>query len=271
MLSSMPNIHLEPNQILAIAVFLGIALFETALPFREYPHRFRHLGKNGVFAILNSVILALFGATLNVWIFLWIAENDIGLLNQIETPFWLAAVLASVLFDGWIYWWHRLNHVVPFFWRFHQVHHSDTEMDLSTALRFHPGEMLLSSLANIAVFAALGITIELIVIYKIVFNLNVLWHHSNIALSEKWDRMFRAVLVSPNMHRVHHSMKVRETNSNYSSVLSVWDRLFGSYRKSDPDKIVFGLDYDRESEDQKLGRLMARPFTANKRTDRNAN
>ncbi len=266
----MPDFHLEPNQILAITLFAGIVLFETVLPFRGSHHRLRHVGKNGIFTAFNSVILAGFGATLNLWVFLWIHENEIGLLNQIERPFWVATILASVLFDAWIYWWHRLNHVVPFFWRFHQVHHSDMEMDFSTALRFHPGEMLLSSLANIAVFAFLGITIELIVIYKIVFNFNVLWHHSNVALPEKWDQMLRGVLVSPNMHRVHHSMKVRETNSNYSSVLSVWDRLFGSYRKSDPDKIVFGLDYDRSSEDQKFGRLMARPFTSNKRPERNA-
>lgn len=263
-LSAMPDIQLESEQILAIVIFAGIVLFEALLPFRRYQHRFRHLGKNGVFAIINTVILTLFGATLNVWVFLWIEENEIGLLNLFEMPIWATAFVAAILFDAWIYSWHRLNHVVPFFWRFHQVHHSDLEMDFSTALRFHPGEILLSSLMNIAVFTLLGITIELIVIYKLVFNINVLWHHSNIALPEKWDRLLRLILVSPNMHRVHHSMKVKETNSNYSSVLSVWDRIFGSYRCGDPEKIVFGLDYDRDSKDQTLGRLLKRPFSPNK-------
>jgi sterol desaturase/sphingolipid hydroxylase (fatty acid hydroxylase superfamily) len=256
----MPDLVLEPVQIVAITLFVSIVLFEALLPFREYRHRLRHLGKNGVFAVCNTVILALFGAILNVAAFVWIAENHIGFLNFFEMPFWMAALIASILFDAWLYVWHRLNHVIPFFWRFHQVHHSDLEMDFSTALRFHPGEILLSSIVNIAVFAILGISIEYLVIYKIVFNINVLWHHSNVALSEKWDRLLRLVLVSPNMHRVHHSMRVKETNSNYSSVLSIWDRLFGSYRFSDPKKIVFGLDYDRGAEDQTIARLLSRPF-----------
>ncbi len=256
----MPDLVLEPVQIVAITLFVSIVLFEALLPFREYRHRLSHLGKNGVFAVCNTVILALFGAILNVAAFVWIAENHIGFLNFFEMPFWMAALIASILFDAWLYVWHRLNHVIPFFWRFHQVHHSDLEMDFSTALRFHPGEILLSSIVNIAVFAILGLSIEHLVIYKIVFNINVLWHHSNVALSEKWDRLLRLVLVSPNMHRVHHSMRVKETNSNYSSVLSIWDRLFGSYRFSDPKKIVFGLDYDRGAEDQTIARLLSRPF-----------
>lgn len=256
----MPDLVLEPVQIVAITLFVSIVLFEALLPFREYRHRLSHLGKNGVFAVCNTVILALFGAILNVAAFVWIAENHIGFLNFFEMPFWMAALIASIMFDAWLYVWHRLNHVIPFFWRFHQVHHSDLEMDFSTALRFHPGEILLSSIVNIAVFAILGLSIEHLVIYKIVFNINVLWHHSNVALSEKWDRLLRLVLVSPNMHRVHHSMRVKETNSNYSSVLSIWDRLFGSYRFSDPKKIVFGLDYDRGAEDQTIARLLSRPF-----------
>lgn len=266
----MPDLELEPLQVTTIALFLAFVLLEALLPFRQYFHRLRHWGKNGVFALINTALLTLFGATLNVGVFLWIEENQIGLLNQFDLPFWITALIASIVFDAWLYFWHRLNHVVPFFWRFHQVHHSDLEMDFSTALRFHPGEILLSSVLNIAVFVALGVTIELIVLYKVVFNLNVLWHHSNVALPERWDRFLRAILVSPNMHRVHHSMKVRETNSNYSSVLSIWDRLFGSYRRSDPEKIVFGLDYDRDSEDQKLGALLRRPFVNGKQRDSNA-
>jgi len=266
----MPDLKLEPMQIVTVALFVAIVLLEALLPFRQRSHRLRHWGKNGVFALFNTGILALIGASLNVWAFLWIDKNNIGLLNLLEMPFWLKALFASVLFDAWLYVWHRLNHVVPFFWRFHQVHHSDLEMDFSTALRFHPGEVFLSSLLNIGVFMVMGITIELIVIYKLVFNLNVLWHHSNVALPEKWDRPLRAIFVSPNMHRVHHSKEVEETNSNYSSVLSVWDRLFGSYRRRDPSSIVFGLDYDRDVEDQKLSHLFGRPFVNEKQRDPNA-
>ncbi len=209
---------------------------------------------------MNTALLTLFAGTLNVWAFLLIAEYQIGFLNWIEIPFVAAALLASLLWDAWIYAWHRLNQRTPFFWRFHQVHHSDVQMDLSTALRFHPGEILLSSLANIVVFTALGIALEYMILYKVVFNLNVLFHHSNVAIPEKWDRILRLFLVSPNMHRVHHSRRMRETNSNYSSVLSVWDRLFGTYRESETDRIVFGLEYDRTVEAQSLVQLMKRPF-----------
>ncbi len=260
----MPSFELERLEFIAIALFVSIVLLEALLPFRQYNQRLHHIGKNGTFAVCNMVVLTLFGATLNVAAFVWIAENKIGLLNVFEIPFWMAALIGSILFDAWLYIWHRLNHVIPFFWRFHQVHHSDLEMDFSTALRFHPGEILLSSIVNIAVFAILGISIEYLVIYKVVFNINVLWHHSNVALPEKWDRLLRLAFVSPSMHRVHHSMKVKETNSNYSSVLSIWDRLFGSYRFSNPKKIVFGLDYDREAENQTIARLLSRPFKAKK-------
>lgn len=218
------------------------------------------MGKNGVLAVCNTVVLTLFGATLDVAAFVWIAENQIGFLNQFEMPFWLAALIASIPFDAWLYVWHQLNHVLPFFWRFHQVHYSDLKMDFSIALRFHPGEILFSSIVNIVVYAILGISIENLVIDKIVFNIKVLWNQSNVALSEKWDWLLRAALVSPSMHRVHHSMKVKEINSNYSSVRSIWDCLFGSYRFSDPKKIVFGLDYDREAEEKTIARLLSRPF-----------
>lgn len=256
----MTEFELEPTQVGAIAVFVAIFLFESLFPFRKHFQRVRHFSKNVVISLLNTAVLAGFGATLNVWVFLWIAENGVGLLNLFEASFWVKALIASLVFDAWIYWWHRLNHIFPFLWRFHQVHHSDTQMDMSTALRFHPGEILLSSFANIAVFALCGITVELIVVYKIVFNINVLAHHSNIAISERWDRLWRMLLVSPNMHRAHHSMKVRETNSNYASILSIWDRLFGSYRRSDPSQIVFGLEYDRKSGDQTIRSLLKRPF-----------
>ncbi len=262
------DVEISTGQWVAAGIFAAILLLEAVFPFRVYLRRVRHFGKNVVFSLINTVVLTLFGATLNVWLFLWIDENQIGLVNQFELPFWQAALLASLLFDAWIYAWHRLNHVVPFLWRFHQVHHSDLNLDMSTSFRFHPGEILLSSIANLFVFAALGITIELILVYKTVFTFTVLFHHSNVALSERWDTVFRWIFVSPRMHRVHHSSKKIETNSNYSSVLSIWDRIFGSYRKRYPESIVFGLEYDREEKDQRLGRLLARPFTKQKREDR---
>ncbi len=251
---------LSTTQVISICVFVAILLFEVLFPFREYVGRLRHFGKNMIFALINAVITGLSSAAMSIWVFLWIDKNDIGLLNLFEMPLWLSMLLAALIFDAWIYWWHRLNHIVPFFWRFHQVHHNDTEMDMSTALRFHPGEIFLSSIANAGIFVLFGITVELIVFYKLVFSLNVLFHHSNIALPSSLDRFMRILLVSPNMHRVHHSQKIEETNSNYSSALTIWDRIFGSYRRNDPSTIVFGLDFDRKPEEQGLKYLLLRPF-----------
>jgi len=258
----MPDIPISAMEAAPVLLFLAIVLFESLFPFRKLLGRWKHFGKNALFALVNSLVTGLAAAGMNIWLFIWIEGNGIGLLNWIEAPFWALVLLASLSFDMWIYWWHRINHRVPFLWRFHQVHHNDTEVDMSTALRFHPGEIILSSIANVIVFTILGISIEMMVVYKIIFNISVLFHHSNVALPERWDRLYRFFLVSPNMHRVHHSRRMRETNSNYASGLAIWDRLFGSYRERDPSEIVFGLEYDRAPEQQKWLYLLKRPFRA---------
>jgi len=193
--------------------------------------------------------------------FLWIEDHQVGLLNQFVLPAAVKLLIAFVLFDLWIYLWHRANHLIPFLWRFHQIHHSDLEMDMSTALRFHPIEILLASMFNILIFTLIGMNLDQIILYKLVFHTNVLIQHSNVALPERWDRLMRYVIVTPNMHRVHHSMKREETDSNYASVLSFCDRIFGSYRESDPRTIVFGLESERSEEDQKVTHLLKLPFT----------
>jgi len=132
---------------------------------------------------------------------------------------------------------------------------------MSTALRFHPIEILLASMFNILIFTLIGMNLDQIILYKLVFHTNVLIQHSNVALPERWDRLMRYIIVTPNMHRVHHSMKREETDSNYASVLSFCDRIFGSYRESDPRTVVFGLESERSEEDQKVINLLKLPFT----------
>ena len=256
----MPEIEFSFQEGMAFGLFVAIMVFESLFPFRKQLGRWRHFGKNALFAAINSGVTGLATAGMNIWLFIWMEENGIGLLNLWEIPFWAAALVASLSFDMWLYWWHRLNHVAPFLWRFHQVHHNDTTMDMSTALRFHPGEIVLSSIINVVVIVVLGVSIEMMVVYKLIFNVNVLFHHSNVVLSDRWDRWYRFFLVSPNMHRVHHSRRMVETNSNYASGLALWDRLFGSYRERDPDEIVFGLEYDRSEDEQKWLYLLKRPF-----------
>jgi sterol desaturase/sphingolipid hydroxylase (fatty acid hydroxylase superfamily) len=141
-----------------------------------------------------------------------------------------------------MYWWHRMNHRVPFLWRFHRVHHADARMDVSTALRFHPGEIVLSAALRLVVTAAIGAELWQMALYEAIATPIVAFHHSNINLPRRVDDALRWLLVTPWMHWVHHSRLRAETNSNYASVLSVWDRIFGSYRlRPDPDAIEFGL------------------------------
>jgi len=142
---------------------------------------------------------------------------------------------------------HNANHRVPFLWRFHRMHHTDMEMDSTSAIRFHTLEIVFSSCLRLAVAPLLGIEFTHLFVYEICLQPVIIFHHSNIAFPEKWDRILRALIVTPNMHRVHHSLETYETNSNYSSVFSVWDRLAGTFRKrEDMATLTFGLKEFRE-------------------------
>jgi len=248
------------HQIVAILVLTVIILAETLFPFRKHLDRLKHYGKNAVFSLVNGLITGLGSAFMSVCVFTLIEKNHLGLLNRIQWPTIVSTLVAVLLFDLWIYSWHRLNHTTAFLWRFHQVHHNDMKMDMSTALRFHPGEISFSSILNIAIFMLAGINMEQIIIYKAIFHTNVLIHHSNIAIPEGLDKLLRRVIVTPNMHRVHHSIKREETDSNFSSVLTLWDKIFGTYRESDPKKMIFGLETDRTEECQTISYLLKLPF-----------
>ncbi|MEN1681396.1 MAG: sterol desaturase family protein [Planctomycetota bacterium] len=166
-------------------------------------------------------------------------------------------------FDCWMYWWHRLNHRVPLLWRLHRVHHSDTAMDASSGLRFHPGEILLSGAARLIVVPLLGVPAELVALYGAVALPVVLAHHANVWLPRWLDfGLFTSgLLVTPAMHRVHHSRVRDETNSNYSSVLPIWDRLFGTLCvRRDIERIDFGLDEFRDPGAQTVAGMLTTPL-----------
>lgn len=170
-------------------------------------------------------------------------------------------VLAFLLFDVWMYLWHMANHRIRLLWRFHRAHHADTEMDTTTALRFHPGELVLSTLVRVPVLILLGMSFDQLVLFETLLNLSTLFHHSNLGVPEKWDRLLRAVVVTPNMHRVHHSIERHETDSNFTSILSAWDRLFGTFRtRKDTRSITLGLPRFREEKYQRLRGFLMTPF-----------
>jgi sterol desaturase/sphingolipid hydroxylase (fatty acid hydroxylase superfamily) len=251
---------------LAVGLLVGLFMWETLAPFLSLfrsgeDGRGRHLGRNTLLGVINAVFNANVAVGLWFWISTWAMGNGFGLLNTIELPRWVEIVLAVLLIDCWMYWWHRVNHQIPMLWRVHRVHHSDPCMDVSTAYRFHFGEMLISAIARVPVIALCGIELWQLVAYEAALFANVQIQHANISLSPRGDRCLRTLLVSPFMHKVHHSDLQSETDSNYSSLFSWWDRLFGSFRmRADPENIRFGLREFREPGDQSIRGLLLTPM-----------
>lgn len=249
----------------AAAAIMLVVLWtlESVMPmFAPREGRMRHGAVNLFLGFLNALIASLFFGTAMLFVTEWAREQPFGLLHWLGLPAWGAWPFGLVLFDGWMYSWHRLSHRVKFLWRFHAVHHSDREMDASSAVRFHTGEIVISSLARLVVLPLLGMTMPQLLLYEAILLPVILFHHSNIRISDGVDRRLRWVITTPWMHWVHHSRWQPETDSNYSSVLSVWDRLFGTFRlREDPGSIVLGLDDGQdEGEWRSLGAMIARPF-----------
>ena len=222
--------------------------------------RLRHGWRNLGLALISGVVTAasaplLFAASE------FAAERGWGLARQFDLGPLESALLVFILFDLWMYLWHRANHEVPLLWRFHRVHHTDPELDCTTALRFHPIEILLSSGVNVLVIVALGMAASEFILYKTVMVVAILFHHSNVAIPERFERGLRSLVVSPAVHRVHHSEVRRETDSNYGTVFSLWDRAFGSLQlRGDARAIRFGIGRFGESEWQRPTRLLLLPF-----------
>lgn len=184
-----------------------------------------------------------------------------GLLFQIPLPFWLRFVLAVLLLDYMLYIWHWLVHRVPFLWRFHLVHHVDLDLDASTALRFHFAEMALSVPYRLAQVALIGGPAAALLFWQHAIVFSILFHHSNVSLSPRWERYLAFVLVTPRMHAIHHSNIREETDSNWSSLVPWWDRLHGTLRLDVPQReITIGVPAYSEPKQVTLPRILKLPF-----------
>lgn len=184
-----------------------------------------------------------------------------GLLKLIKLPAWLEVPLALVLLDYTLYMWHVLAHRVRFLWRFHLVHHVDLDLDTSTALRFHFAEMLLSIPWRATQIVLIGVTPPAFSVWQLFLFLSILFHHSNVELPEELERRLNRLLVTPRMHGIHHSMIEDETNSNWSSGLTVWDTLHGTLKLNVPqDQIRIGVPAYSEADDVRLAQILALPF-----------
>ena len=239
--------HLSAAQRAAtiLAGFLAIWALELCFGATRYA-RVRHARTNLVFWLTTLAINgALSGATLATSFA--VAQAHFGLLALIPLPAWLELVLAIALLDGIVaYLHHRLSHGIPFLWKFHVVHHSDPHVDSTTALRHSPIEALMRSAMTLVGVVVLGVSPGVLVAYQAVALLAAQWIHADLRLPARFDRALALVFVSPGMHRVHHHRSLPETDTNYSTIFSLWDRLFGTWSPPRPD-VSFGVDVVPES------------------------
>lgn len=213
------------------SVFALMAIWEAVAPRRArvLPRRVRWL-HNLALVVLNSLILRLLFPVAAVGFAVLTAERGWGLLNAFGVPFWWAFVLSVIALDFAIYLQHVMFHALPLLWRLHRVHHADADIDVTTGARFHPLEILLSMLIKFAAIAVLGAPAAAVLVFEVLLNATAMFNHANLRLREPVDRLLRWMLVTPEMHRIHHSMEAAETNSNFGFNLPWWDRLFGTYR-----------------------------------------
>ncbi|MCC6907921.1 MAG: sterol desaturase family protein [Phycisphaerales bacterium] len=244
----------------AAAALMIIWVAEGWAPFIARPRsRTPHGMRNVVLGVANGLLCALVFPPLILWLALLSREHHIGLLHLApELPPLLAFAAALLLLDFWHYLLHILWHKTPLLWRFHAVHHHDAEVDSTTAFRFHTGEIIMSMFGLALAVPILGVSVLHILVFKILLLTTSVFHHANVNIPAPLDRALRMIIVTPRMHWVHHSRWAPETDSNYSAIFSLWDRVFGTYRVRDEvQQIELGLDgYSAADTDTLRGMLL---------------
>jgi len=266
----MEDAFLSVEPTLRLGVFLGVllvmGLWEGLAPRRQATFsKLQRWTTNLGLSIVNGLVLRVLVPVLAVGAATWAESQSVGLLNLIELPFVVACVLAFLALDLLIYTQHVIFHHVPLFWRLHQVHHADPNIDTSTGIRFHPLEILLSMGIKIAAVLALGAPAVAVIIFEIVLNATSLFNHGNVRIAGLVDRWVRQVFVTPDMHRVHHSVIRSETDSNFGFNFSLWDRVFGTYQEA-PEKghldMEIGLPEHQNAAPTKIVWCLGLPFRA---------
>ena len=218
---------------------------------------------NWSISTLNSILLYLAFPVLAVGVAFVVADNHWGLFNLLDLPAVISIPLFIVLFDLAIYWQHRIYHMVPWLWRLHRMHHSDPDLDVSTGIRFHPLSIILSMLIKMLVIVSLGPPPVAVLLAEIILNVTTMFNHGNIYIPPKVDRLLRLFVVTPDMHRVHHSVAPEETNTNFGFNFPWWDRLFNTYRAQPHgghETMEIGVRGFQGARAQYLHRLLLHPF-----------
>jgi sterol desaturase/sphingolipid hydroxylase (fatty acid hydroxylase superfamily) len=247
-----------------LAIIGCILAWETWLPRRAFAvplgrRWFNQLALWMVGSLAVRLIIPLAAFSLAVWA----QREGWGLLNVIALPPWLALLLGVLAIDLGIYGLHRLLHAVPFLWRFHQIHHGDLDVDCGTALRHHPVETLITQAFDLAVIAAIGVPPLAVLVGITLTGVASLFNHGNIAVPHAAERVLRWLFVTPDMHRIHHSIDIGESNRNFANILPCWDHLFSTYRREPmlgQTQMALGLAEARSERDFSLWKLLALPF-----------
>jgi sterol desaturase/sphingolipid hydroxylase (fatty acid hydroxylase superfamily) len=259
----MRSLPVKPETVIVIAAFFVLFLLETISPLRR-PKRAR-----GARFLVNLLITALsFGVGLAVvrpvallGVAAWAEAHTFGFLPWSGLPFWVQAALGFLWMDFSFYWWHRMNHLRPLLWRFHNVHHIDPDMDVSTAFRFHFVETLYSTAFRVFQVGVAGIVPFTYLLYELIFNLCTMFHHSNVCLPLALERLLNQIIVTPRMHGVHHSAVGAETNSNYSVIFRWWDLLHRTLRLNVPQNdVIIGVPGYLLPKDNAPLHLITMPF-----------
>ena len=227
---------MENEPIIRLSFFLGIlsimAIWEIIAPRRALTvSKALRWSNNLGLVFFNSFILRLIFPTAAVGMAVFAADHGWGLLNYYQLPLLAAMIISVIAMDFIIYLQHVLVHAVPVLWRIHRIHHADLDYDVTTGARFHTFEIILSMLIKFATIVVLGAPAVAVIIFEVVLNAMAMFNHSNVGLPKPLDKVLRWFIVTPDMHRIHHSIEVDETNSNFGFNLSWWDRLFGTYRE----------------------------------------
>jgi sterol desaturase/sphingolipid hydroxylase (fatty acid hydroxylase superfamily) len=264
----MPRALIAAEPAVRLGCFLGVlllmALWEVLAPRRRQSiTRLLRWPNNLGLVVLNTFLVRLLFPLAGVGMAALAQTKGWGLLNIVPPPAWLAIPVGVLLLDLTIYGQHVAFHFVPPLWRLHRMHHADLEFDVSTGLRFHPGEIVVSMAIKLAAVTALGVPPPAVLIFEVLLNATSMFNHGNVRLPSRLDRLLRFVIVTPDMHRVHHSVDRRETDSNFGFNVPWWDRLFGTYRAQPTlghDRMSLGIDRFRAPRELWLDRMLLQPL-----------
>jgi len=247
-----------------LGIFVLMAVAETMRPRRKRLHtRLRRWTSNLGVVVLNTLAVRFIFPVAAVGVAVLAEKNGWGLFNALAWPLWVKVILAVAILDLVIYLQHVLVHAVPALWRLHRMHHADLDYDVTTGARFHPIEIIFSMVIKLTVVSALGAPPVAVIVFEVLLNATAMFNHANFHLPVCIDRWLRLIVVTPDMHRVHHSIVVQETNSNFGFNLPWWDRIFGTYRDQPAaghDDMTIGIEQFRTEADLRLDQMLIQPF-----------